>query len=95
MHGLTVNKHRFLTLMLIGFALVNVALFLHPMSPEDFLELAVNNPIATVVDPQGSSMALVFWGGILLSLAGVAGLLERISLRRHTGPKLQSVGAMR
>jgi hypothetical protein len=97
MRELRVSRHTFLMWVLTGFALVNMALFLHPMSPEDFLEFALSNPIATVFDAQGGLMAAVFWCGILLFLAGIAGLLERMSARRHAGAqahRLSSVGVI-
>ena len=98
MRGLTLSRHTALTSTLVGFALINVALFLHPMSPEDFLELALVDPIATVAGAaQGSMMAVLFWCGIVLFLAGIAGLPERMNLRRHAagGRRLPTVSTQR
>jgi hypothetical protein len=73
-----------LLLTAIGFALMNVALFLHPMSPEDFLDAALSNPWQSVVDTQGGGMAVFFWASASLTIftalrfLAVANLLQRL-----------------
>lgn len=77
--------------LMTGFALMNVALFLHPMSPEDFLGLAFSDPMQSIFDAQGGAMAIFFWISFALALSGVVGLLtpsrvaHRLLLdRKHT-----------
>jgi len=61
--------------LMTGFALMNVALFVHPMSPEDFLGLAFSDPLQSIVDAQGGATALFFWFSAGLALSGLVGLL--------------------
>jgi len=61
--------------LIAGFTLANVALFLHPMSPEDFLGLAFSDPMQSVFDAEGGAMAIFFWISATLGLAGLSGLL--------------------
>ena len=61
--------------LMTGFALMNVALFVHPMSPEDFLGLAFSDPLQSIVDAQGGAMALFFWFSAGLALSGLVGLV--------------------
>jgi hypothetical protein len=61
--------------LMTGFALMNVALFVHPMSPEDFLGLAFSDPLQSIVDAQGGAMAIFFWISAALALSGLVGLL--------------------
>lgn len=84
MSGLSSNKGICLGLMLAGMGLMSVAMFLHPMSPEDFLGLALSNPLQTVVDAEGSAIAMLFWTSAAIFLTGVAGLVVRLrnALRR-------------
>ena len=79
MHTLSSNKGVSLGLMLAGIGLMNVAMFLHPMSPEDFLGLALSNPLQTLADTQGGAAALLFWVGVPVSLAGIAGLASCVA----------------
>lgn len=65
---------------IIGFALMNVALFLHPMSPEDFLGLAFSDPMQGIFDAQGGAMAIFFWISFALALTGLLGLLASCRL---------------
>ena len=67
-----------LYLAVVGFGLVNVALFLHPMNPSDFLVLAVSDPWSSIVDQQGGGVALFFWFSSALFAIGFAGLLSRL-----------------
>jgi len=84
MSGLSSNKGVCLGLVLAGIGLMSVAMFLHPMSPEDFLGSVLSNPLQTVADTQGGAAALLFWAGVPVSLAGAAGLASclAMSLRR-------------
>lgn len=66
-----------------GFALMNLALFLHPMSPEDFLRIAFSDPLHSVFDAQGGGMAIFFWTSAALALSGLVGLLTSSRLVRH------------
>ncbi len=79
MSGVTINKGIYLGLILAGTGLMSAALFLHPMSPEDFLDLVLSNPLLTLGDAQGSGLALLFWASAAVCLAGVAGLAWHIS----------------
>ncbi len=63
--------------ILLGFGLMNVALFVHPMNPEDFLYLVFSDPLATVLDAQGGDVALFFWGSLLLCLFACFGMFFR------------------
>jgi hypothetical protein len=66
--------------MSAGFALTNMALFLHPMSPEDFLGMAFSDPLLTVLDENGCRMAVFFWGGVSMMLIGLVCLLGQSRL---------------
>jgi hypothetical protein len=66
--------------LLAGFTLANVALFLHPMSPEDFLGLAFSDPMQSIFDAEGGPMAVFFWISATLGLAGLSGLLASSQL---------------
>lgn len=61
--------------MWAGLAIINFALFLHPMSPENFLALAFSDPLQTVDSRYGSGMAIIFWIGLSLAAAALLGLL--------------------
>jgi len=71
-------------LMLAGMGLMSIAMFLHPMSPEDFLGSAFSNPLQSIADAEGGMIALLFWGSSLAFLIGVAGLAAQLvnTLRR-------------
>ncbi len=79
-----------LGLVLVGAGLMSVAMFLHPMSPEDFLGLAFSDPLRTMADDQGSAPAVLFWGGTLVGIAGFAGLLARLVAALRRGAHLVS-----
>jgi hypothetical protein len=83
MSGLSSNKGIFLGLMLSGVGLMSVAMFLHPMSPEDFLGLVLSNPLQTIADAEGGLVALLFWGSALVFLIGLAGLVVRLMDALH------------
>jgi len=58
-----------------GFVLANFALFLHPMSPQDFLGTLFSDPVATFHDERDLGTVVVFWCGALMALFGLAGTL--------------------
>ena len=74
-----------LGLMLAGIGLMSVAMFLHPMSPEDFLAAVLSDPLQTVADAEGSAAALVFWASVMVFLAGAGRLAASLfaALRRQ------------
>ncbi len=84
MAGLSSNKGMYLGLTLAGVGLMSVAMFLHPMSPEDFLGQVSSDPLQTVAELQGSGAALLFWAGAVIGAAGFTGLGVRLlaKLRR-------------
>ena len=65
-----IRRRVWLLLALIGFALMNVALFLHPMSPENFLDIALSDPLQSIADTQGGNVAMFFWGSVVLTILG-------------------------
>lgn len=64
----------------VALQLMCFSLFLHPMSPEDFLLLAITDPLQTLSDQYGSEMALAFWIGLPLLLIGLLGWLDLVHL---------------
>lgn len=73
----TINRRRnYGVCILIGLQLMCFALFLHPMSPEDFLRLAITAPLDTISERYGSAMASVFWFGLVLVAVGLTGWLN-------------------
>lgn len=65
---------------------MSIALFLHPMSPADFMELALTDPLASLLE-QGAPMAAVFWCALAVSLGAVFVLLRSLNLPRvHLRP---------
>lgn len=71
------GRRVFLYSTLIGFALMNVALFLHPMSPQDFLGLAISDPRLTILNTDGQGTAVCFWISASVMLAGLFGWVGR------------------
>jgi len=53
------------------------ALLLHPMSPEDFLAVALSRPQATWEAPRGVRAAFLFWPGVVPAAVGASGLAHR------------------
>ncbi len=78
MSGMSINKGICLGLILAGIGLMSAALFLHPMSPEDFMDAVLANPLQTVGDVQGSAMALLFWAGATVCLTGLTGMAAHL-----------------
>ena len=70
-------------MLIVAMALITVALFLHPMSPEDFLSLAISDPLQSVLDPQGGNVAIFFWLSTALAALGLSGVLGQFSLFRR------------
>jgi hypothetical protein len=81
MAGLSRNKEACLGLALTGAGLMSVAMFLHPMSPEDFLGQVASDPLQTVMALQGNELAALFWVGAMVGatglVAGLSGALRR------------------
>lgn len=75
MLGSVNSKHAYRFWMAIGFALINAAMFLHPMSPEDFLGQVSTSPLAMLIDAPGGLMVLFFWFGMSVCLAGIVGFI--------------------
>jgi hypothetical protein len=69
------NRRRYARCFWIGLQLMCFALFLHPMSPEHFLLLAITAPLETLSEPYGFGMALGFWISLSLLLIGLLGLI--------------------
>ncbi|HEX7645607.1 MAG TPA: hypothetical protein VF450_01085 [Noviherbaspirillum sp.] len=84
MSGLSSNKGVCLGLILAGVGLSSVAMFLHPMSPEDFLSLSLSDPLQTVAGLYGRVPASLFWSGVLVGMSGLPGFAVRfaVALRR-------------
>jgi hypothetical protein len=62
----------------VGFGLMNFALFLHPMNPEDFLALVLSAPSETMLDAYGIQAAVLFWISVTLISSGLIGLVGSI-----------------
>jgi hypothetical protein len=77
------NRRLCTVLFMCGTVLVSVALFLHPMSPEDFLNLVFSDPLQTVIDAQGGNMAIFFWISVALAVFGLSGFLASSHLLHH------------
>jgi hypothetical protein len=73
-----------------GLALMDVALFLHPMSPESFLELAFSDPMQSIFELQGGGVAIFFWTSMAFALIGLFGLLISNFSPRRLLPRSQS-----
>lgn len=56
-----------------GLGLMSMALFIHPMSPDDFLGWIWSDPLQTLSEPYGIQAALMFWTSVALAGIGVAG----------------------
>jgi hypothetical protein len=73
------SHHRsrgFFLCILIGAQLMCFALFLQPMNPEDFLSLAMTDPVQTFNSQSGLAMSIVFWLSLLLMIFGVIGWMD-------------------
>ncbi len=90
MSGLSINKGTCLGLILGGIGLMSTALFLHPMSPQDFLDVVLSNPLLTLGQAQGSGLALLFWASAAVCLTGLAGLIVHLFLLAHHGEQRPS-----
>lgn len=53
---------------------MSFALFLQPMSPDDFLVLVLSDPLETVRAAYGIQAAVLFWISIALTSIGLLGL---------------------
>jgi hypothetical protein len=56
-----------------GCVLMSFALFLHPMSPRDFLALALSAPFDSMRDSYGIQAAALFWISMIVVCVGMAG----------------------
>jgi len=68
--------------VLIGSLLMMLALFLHPMRPEDFLALAFLRPREIFLGAEGTRAAILFWAGLLAAAGGIACLASFATARR-------------
>jgi hypothetical protein len=70
------NQRRYARCFWVGLQLMCFALFLHPMSPENFLLLAITAPLETLSGPYGFGMAVIFWISLSLLLIGLLGWIN-------------------
>jgi hypothetical protein len=63
-----------------GFFFMFIALFLHPMSPENFLNLVVTAPWQTVAYAHGVQAAVLFWMSVVLTAASLMVIVRIIFL---------------
>jgi len=54
-----------------GLFIMCIALFLHPMSPENFLGVVLTIPLQTVAYAYGLQTAVLFWVGLVLTTWGL------------------------
>jgi hypothetical protein len=94
MPKLSSNKGIVLGLILTGAGLMSVAMFLHPMSPEDFLSQVASDPLQTVTELRGSGAAALFWAGTLIGVAGFTGLVVRLLAASRRDSHLVSPGRL-
>lgn len=90
----TNRRRKYGICLLLGLQLMCFALFLHPMSPEDFLRLAITAPFDTISEQYGSAMAVAFWISLLLVGIGLIGWIDVLqffkNLRHAKGRFLKS-----
>jgi len=67
-----------------------LALFLHPMSPEHFLALALSRPWETVADRYGMHAAILFWLGFIMLAGGACAWLYLLAAMRRDSPAAAS-----
>lgn len=72
-----VSLHAAWLLVWLGLSWMCSALFLHPMSPENFIDTALRSPWAMLSREPGATMAAWFWFSLALCVAGVLGLTGR------------------
>jgi hypothetical protein len=70
------NRQKYVICIWVGLQLMCFALFLHPMNPEDFLALTIADPLETVSQPYGLTMAIGFWISLLLIVVGFIGWID-------------------
>jgi hypothetical protein len=96
MNRLEANRSAWVFMLIVGMVLVSVALFLHPMSPEDFMSLALSDPLQSVLDAQGGNMAIFFWISVGLATSGLFCLLiSSHSFHRLLHPPKSNLRALR
>ena len=89
------NKRRkYLICISVGLQLMSLALFLHPMSPENFLSLALTDPIETIRNQYGFGMALLFWLSLAVIATGLFGWIdESPTPKSQREPAFQSLSS--
>lgn len=75
MTTLTLYRRCCVFLLLAACGLAMLALLLHPMNPGDFLAMAAGAPLDTLVGAYGREVAVLFWIGLAMAGAAIAGLL--------------------
>ncbi|HEY8100372.1 MAG TPA: hypothetical protein VIF82_06430 [Burkholderiaceae bacterium] len=90
------NQRKYAICFWVGLQLMCFALFLHPMSPENFLLLAITDPLETISEQYGFGMAIGFWISLSLLLVGLFGWIDIAhffkNIRRtnpHSSPKFR------
>lgn len=74
----------------MGSLLMLVALFLHPMRPEDFLSLAFSQPQEIFLGVEGARAAILFWSSLLLQATGVVFRLVAFAAAWRLRPRAAS-----
>lgn len=74
----------------MGSLLMMVALFLHPMRPEDFLALAFSRPREIFLGAEGTRAAILFWVSLVLQAAGGIGCLMAFAVARRLRPRARA-----
>lgn len=77
------SRRKYVICIWVGLQLMSFALFLHPMSPEDFLMLAITAPLDTITDQNGSAMAFGFWISLSLVWIGLFGWIDIVHLFKN------------
>lgn len=83
MRSLASSRRYGLFFISMGSLLMMVALFLHPMRPEDFLALAFSWPQEVFLGAEGTRAAILFWVSLLLQAAGGIGCLMAFAAARR------------
>lgn len=83
MELVNIGRHPWIHCIWSGLGLLNLALFLHPMNPMDFLALAFSDPLQTVANQYGHAMAVLFWLSLMLTLSGLLGCSGILKLFPH------------
>lgn len=76
MFKLRFSRHAARISVWLGITWMSAALFLHPMSPENFMGMALEAPWTTLSSPQGANLAAWFWLSFAMVLLGIGRLLK-------------------